>query len=215
MSYQTFGDLKRLARYLVGETGSEPRTMEWISTAINAAYAEFCSEYSWSFRQRITTVTYPARASSLSISSYGVIQGVFCVGVGFLDWMPPLVLTARKERTTGYGTPRAWSVYSTDLYLFPTPGSDTNLKLYHLIDVDPLVNDSDEPIIPLAFRPYLAYGALAIMTATENFENPSAARMYRDIYEKGVRLAKMQEPGGALYKAHQDMPGWPTSGAVY
>jgi len=216
MSYQTFGDLKNLARYLLGEAGSDPRAMTWIGTAINAAYAEYCGSYPWHCRQSITETTYPAENECISVADYGIVQGVCRVGGGFLDYMPPLILLSRRERLgDARGIPKAWSVYSSGLFLFPKPPSDIQIKILHLGDITPLVNESDEPVIPLLQRPLIVYRALSIMLAAESPEGSAAARMYQDAYVRGMRAAKMQEPGGALYKTFQDMAEWPTSGTAY
>jgi hypothetical protein len=185
MAYGDFLDLAqhaaRVAQYDVEDTDYDmPRAKE----AVNEAYLSICHDgNAWEFLEQEGQWTTTAGSDVYDFDSIATAIGVSGATVREIKAITddtnggrPLAAQSwrqleswtdsSQESTEGQGTPTHYSVWNSRVRLYPKPDQTYTLGFFGLITPNPMDDDTDEPLLPLAWRhrvlvPYA--GALLLM----------------------------------------------------
>ena len=142
-----------------------------IKRYVNARYGRVWAQEPWTFKRAAVTTSVSSGVGSVTLASLGLqrVEGVWRVsGNSNYD-----VNSIRPEDFPGWvstvgGTPYEFTIYGNSIQLDRSPSSTTSLIVLGELAFAPMVNDTDEPLLPEEFHMMLVHGAASEALRMEN-----------------------------------------------
>lgn len=168
MAARTFAQLKAA----VQDEGYGTDTATQQGNFINAEYKQLAGKRRWKWLEAVdsTTTTLQGTANYTPSIAYRTLDAVRIVDAlgtpAYLEPMNEQDLLDLLRRDTGsgiFGTPRYWTLYAGQIYLWPIPDNVYRLTLYYIRNVTTMVADGDTHLVPEEYDGILVWGAVARM----------------------------------------------------
>lgn len=133
-----------------------------IERYVNARYGRVWASEPWTFKR--IAVTQSMTDSDVTLSALGLqrIEGVWRVQGNYNYESNPLRPEDFFRWTSAIGgTPYEYTVYGDTLHLDKSPSSTTDFVILGEKKFVPLVNNTDEPLLPSEFHMILVHGAIS------------------------------------------------------
>lgn len=139
---------------------------------LNAAYREIHSQMRWPFLEAVnqsqTTVvgtqTYtPPMSNWRNLDAIRISQPYIANFTPLEYRQPQDLMDEAWVNPTETATPRAWTMYANQIWLFPTPDDIYQLTYYYIVEPPDMANDTDVPVVPVAYHDAIISGAVCRM----------------------------------------------------
>lgn len=178
---------------------SDSTTRNRIKNWLNLGYQDFVGRELWPFRETVDTISFIQGTSEYTLSSEfadidtGNIVSVAIQGgnMSKLSYIPITQLLASEPDLTSIGqaVPRQYYIRSGKIGFWPTPNGTDSVSIAYYATPTEMSADSDEPIIPKAYREALVQYALSL---EHDFNtDPDLAQKAMNRYEQIVTLARL------------------------
>lgn len=205
---------------LIGKSDSTTRNR--IKSWINMGYHNFVLRELWPFRETTGSLSLVASTQEYSLSSnFSDIDEQNIIAVSLqganarkLTYWPynQLRYTDPDFDQEGTSLPTRYYLKSGNIGFWPSPNDAYSASIdYYKVPTE-LSDDSDEPIIPIAYRQYLVQFALS--KEHDYNSDPDLAQKAMNEYEQGVALARQNllsqpnDEGNFQIKGPQDRVNW-------
>lgn len=196
MAVETFLDIQNRVLDLVSRSDSTTRNR--VKDSINLGYKQFVSRELWPFREVTDTFSTVAGTQEYSlVSNFSNIDNNNIISVTIqgstnkkLSYWPFNQLRASQPDfdLIGSDVPERYYLQAGNMGLWPAPNAVYTIAVDYYKTPTELSNDSDEPIIPIAYREALVKYALA---AEHDYNSdPDLAQKAMNEYEQIVTLAR-------------------------
>lgn len=219
-SATTYLDIQNRVLDLIGK--SDATTRNRIKNWINMGYHNFVLRELWPFRETTGSLSLVADTQEYSLSSnFSDIdqQNILAVSLQGasarqLTYWPysQLRYTEPDFDQEGSSLPTRYYLKSGNIGFWPTPNDAYSVSIDYYKIATELSSDSDEPIIPIAYRQYLVQFALS--KEHDYNSDPDLAQKAMNEYEQGVTLARqnlLSQPvdnSNFQIKGPADFVGW-------
>lgn len=219
-SSSTYREIQDRVLDLISKSDSTTRNR--IKNWINMGYYNFVLRELWPFREVSDTIPTVSGTQEYTLSSeFSDIdaQNILAVSIQGtssrkLTYWPfnQLRLSQPDFDSEGTSLPERYYLRGGKIGFWPAPNDAYTINVdYYKVPTE-LSADSDEPIIPLAYRQYLVQFALS---KEHDFNtDPDLAQKASNEYEQGVALARQNllsqptDEGSFQIKGPQDMVNW-------
>ncbi len=188
------GSLRDRARSLSGIRLQALRSDEQIDGILNESYQEVVALSSWPFLRGSIEVPVAAGAETFSTpSGFSEMQSVsFKDGIGTNIRLSQTTLDELDRLDQDQiGEPFHYArVTDRELRLWPAPETPLTLSVRGKLTVEPLANESDEPIFDVQFHPMIAYRTASKLLSEEG-DDSGRSDMYQN--EASLLYARMQQ----------------------
>lgn len=169
-----------------------------VKTWINSAYADIASRTRWNWAQDsvLLTVSQESPTSTIPprVALWGRLRPVDLDGQEpqFVDWHSfNASFVTEPSGVLALGQPEVYSISGSVVYWAPVPAEPYSYTMECWVVPDPMVNDLDEPLVPLVDREVLMAGA-CLRAATRD-QNMAMMRYWGDQYEGMVAKMKQKQ----------------------
>lgn len=196
MATDTYREIQDRVLDLVSRSDSGTRNR--VKESINLGYKQFVSRELWPFRETTDDITTVSGTQEYSlVSNFTDVDSNNIISVAIqgdskrkLAYIPFNQLRAQEPDYDYIGTslPRYYYLKGGNIGLWPAPDAVYTITVdYYKVPTD-LSNDSDEPILPVAYREALVKYALS---AEHDYNSdPDLAQKSMNEYEQIVALAR-------------------------
>jgi hypothetical protein len=186
-------ELRDRVRSLTGIRLETLRSDESIDAVLNEAYFEVLNLGNWPFLSGSETIQLNAGQDSFGTpNGYDEISSItYSTTVNDQTRLRQTTLDELDYMEQGeVGDPMFYArIDEKNIRIWPSPSSGITLELRGKISPEPLVRNSDVPVIGAQFQPMLSYRASSKILAEESDES-NRARSYQE--EANVMFARMQ-----------------------
>lgn len=177
---------------------SDSTTRNRIKNWINLGYQDFVTRELWPFREVVDTISFVQGTAEYTLATeFSNIDSSNVTSVAIqggnqskLTYIPRSQLLASEPDLTAIGqsVPRNYYLSAGKIGFWPTPNGTDSVSIAYYMTPTELSADSDEPIIPVAYRESLVQFALSM---EHDFNtDPDLAQKAMNRYEDIVTLAR-------------------------